>query len=194
MTILSPHLTEIVPKAGTNTSTRHRIQQPEKPKGGPNNRQLRVIAIYFFGKLYTKNQTAVFEIKYFVISTYKPLQIRKDETQQETKKNATAAAVKRGLVLVPGTSYQGWCYFLICWVYFFCIFVYLLTHIRSLYLVHDGNAKYDYKRTSTTCSGLTYVVYTWYMVETPRTTTNERCCHFNFFIFLFRWVHLQFSS
>ena len=112
------------PKAGTNTSTRHRIQQTEKPKEGPNNRRLRVIAIDFFGTLYTENHTAVFEIKYLLISTYKSLQIRKEETQQETKTNATAAAaaVKRGLVLTPGTSYQGWCYFLICWVYFFLYF------------------------------------------------------------------------
>ena len=30
------------PKAGTNTSTRHRIQQPEQPKGGTTGKQAAV--------------------------------------------------------------------------------------------------------------------------------------------------------
>ena len=57
----------------TRLSTRHRIQQPEQPKERLNDRQLRVVAIDFFGKKYTKNQTAVFEIKCLVISKHSDL-------------------------------------------------------------------------------------------------------------------------
>ena len=44
VTVLLSHLTEIIPlmtapKAGTNTSIRYRIRQPEQPKGGTTGKQ-----------------------------------------------------------------------------------------------------------------------------------------------------------
>ena len=56
------------PKAGTNTSIRHGTTAPTAQ--GPNNRQLRAVAIDFSGKEYTKNQI-VFKIKYFIVPKHK---------------------------------------------------------------------------------------------------------------------------
>ena len=60
------------PKAGTSTSTRHRIQQSEQPKGRTTGEQpgvARVVTIDFFGKQYTKNKT-IFEIKYLIMGDH----------------------------------------------------------------------------------------------------------------------------
>ena len=77
---LSAHFTEIIPLHDHSWQPQKQVQthlhltvynslnspRAEQPA---NSRQLRVVAIDFFGKEYTKNKT-IFEIKYLIVGDY----------------------------------------------------------------------------------------------------------------------------
>ena len=81
VTVLSPHLTEIIPlhdhslqpqkQVQTHLhSTRHRIQQPEQPKGGKTGAQPAVASSRDrFREIIHEEQT-IFEIKHLIMGDY----------------------------------------------------------------------------------------------------------------------------
>ena len=102
LTIISLHLTELIslhdhllwqPEEQVQyTSTRHGTTA--RTAQGPNNRQLRVVAIDFSGKSYTNNQV-MFKTKYFIIPKHTHL----CKLENQIRRNTTA---------VGGGWYNAW--------------------------------------------------------------------------------------
>ena len=109
VTILSPHLTEIISLHDHLWQPHKQLQthlhvtvynSPNSPRAEQpaNNRQLRVVAIDFFGKYYTKNET-IFESKYLIMGDCIPKHTNICKLDDQTRRNTTA---------VGGRWYNTW--------------------------------------------------------------------------------------